>query len=160
MTKYQRYFLLREDATQSYQANGRSRKGVDPKEKIRLKYYFDLLETYTYSFKRVEFDREVRIEGMTGLADIVVFADDKKTKPFIVVECSPKGFSTTIFNNALRQAILKARFLKATYAVCLTETKKRTVMMRLGEDKDAVYVPVQDIPMAFAERSEGAITNS
>lgn len=167
INKYQRYFLLREDAAQSYQANGKnknpdsvSRKGVDPKEKIRLKYYFDLLETYKYSFKRVEFDREARVEGVPVLADIVVFADDKKTRPFIVVECSPKGSSNIIFNNALRQAILKARFLKASYAVCLTDTKKRIVMMRLGEDKDAVYVPAQDIPMASEEKSQTAVTNS
>src|SRR3989338_8450281 len=77
----------------------------DPEEKVRAEYYYDLLEKYRYPVKRIELETEMPDRTPERYADIVIYEDDGKKKPYIVVECKKDGISDAEFEQATKQAI-------------------------------------------------------
>ena len=91
--------LLNEGTTIHYTAPDKKYKFTDPEEQVRAKFYVELIELFQYSENRI--DLEVRVPRRTpsDLADIVVFSDDGKKDPFIVVECKKEGISEEVLRN-------------------------------------------------------------
>ncbi|NCO88794.1 type I restriction enzyme HsdR N-terminal domain-containing protein, partial [Candidatus Roizmanbacteria bacterium] len=73
---------------------------TDPEEKVRAEYYVDLINKYDYSKNRIELESEMPDRTPERYADIVIYEDDEKKKPYIVVECKKDGISDAEFEQA------------------------------------------------------------
>jgi type I restriction enzyme M protein len=86
-----------------------------------------LLEKYHYPAKRVELETEMPARVPRFFADIVIYEDDAKKKPYIVVECKKDGISDAEFEQATKQAIGNARVLHAPFAICVAGNTRRAM---------------------------------
>ena len=123
----------------------------DATQKARLDYYFILLEKYQYDVKRVEFD-----VGMPGhkdsiKADIVLYKDDDKEIPYLVVDCKEAGISDALFERSARQVIAKALMLKAPYALFVSGARKRIVKLEKTSGGDVKQLRISEIPVDYGK---------
>ncbi len=88
---------------------------ADPEEQVRAETYCSLVIDYGYKPERMDF--EITMPGRTPnfFADIVVYADDAHTFPFIIVECKKPEVSEAEFQQAIEQGFGNAISLRATY---------------------------------------------
>lgn len=138
------YFVL-DKGKVKYTAFGKSYNFSDPKEKTRMLLYYDLIEKYKYPMDKIEFEIGVPGGASNNFADIVVFTDDEKRVPYIVVECRGADISKTEFEQAELQAITNAKLLKARFALCVAGDK-----LKVTEIDDLNYeTKIQDIPVRY-----------
>ena len=126
----------------------------DPEEKVRAEYYFDLLEKYHYPAKRVELETEMPARVPRFFADIVIYEDDAKKKPYIVVECKKDGISDAEFEQATKQAIGNARVLHARFAVRVAGNTRRAMETAEWNDKEPEKATITDIPISYGKIEE------
>lgn len=87
-----------------YVAAGRSERWSDPEEKVRAEFYAELIYKYGYSPQRIGVEVTVPDRSPNDFADLVVFHDDERKKPYAVIECKKDGISDAEFNQAVEQA--------------------------------------------------------
>ncbi|MFH1191910.1 MAG: type I restriction enzyme HsdR N-terminal domain-containing protein [bacterium] len=130
------YFLL--DKGFIKYSSGEKHSLLNPREMIRARFYFDLIEKYQYPANRISFDVEIN-ETTERLADIIVYDDTVKGEPFLAIECAgEEGFE----QNAMERAIENAEMLKAKYAICATKEKYQIIDL----EKNLV---LKNIPIAY-----------
>jgi len=99
-----------------YLAIKKSYSITDPEEQVRVSFYYELIKKYQYPKERI--DLEVSVKGeKRPAADIVVYEDDEKKKPYIVVECKKDGISQAEIKQAVEEGIPNAHYLKSKYAI-------------------------------------------
>lgn len=126
----------------------------DPEEKVRAGYYFDLLEKYHYPADRIELETEMPDRTPERYADIVIYQDDTKKKPYIVVECKKDGISDAEFEQATKQAIANARVLHAPLAICVAGNTRRAMEVSEWSDKEPERATITDIPISYGKIEE------
>lgn len=87
-----------------YVAVNVSEKWSDPEEKVRAAYYAELIYRYGYAPECIGVEVVVPDRTPVDRADIVIFRDKERTKPFGVIECKRDGVSDTEFKQAVEQA--------------------------------------------------------
>lgn len=87
-----------------YVAVNVSEKWSDPEEKVRAAYYAELIYRYGYQPECIGVEVTVPDRTPVDRADLVVFRDKERTKPFGVIECKRDGVSDTEFKQAVEQA--------------------------------------------------------
>lgn len=87
-----------------YVAVNVSEKWSDPEEKVRAAYYAELIYRYGYAPECIGVEVTVPDRTPVDRADLVVFRDKARTKPFAVIECKRDGVSDTEFKQAVEQA--------------------------------------------------------
>lgn len=92
-----------------YVAVDRSERWSDPEEKVRAEYYAELIHRYGYAPRRIGVEIIVPDRMPHDAADLVVFRDDDRKRPFAVIECKAESYggkpiATAIFNQAVEQA--------------------------------------------------------
>jgi type I restriction enzyme M protein len=92
-----------------YVAVDRRERWSDPEEKVRAEYYAELIHRYGYSPKRIGVEVTVPDRSPNDFADLVVFHDDERKRPFAVIECKAESYggkpiAAAIFNQAVEQA--------------------------------------------------------
>ena len=137
-----------------YSASGKKYNFNDPEEKIRAEYYFDLIEKYHYPVKRIELETEMPDRTPERYADIVIYEDDDKKKPYIVVECKKDGISDAEFEQATKQAIANARVLHAPLAICVAGNTRRAMETAEWNDKEPEKATITDIPISYGKIEE------
>ena len=87
-----------------YVAVNHAEKWSDPEEKVRASLYAELI--YRYGYKPECIGVEVTVPDRTPVnrADLVLFRDKERTKPYVVIECKRDGVSDTEFKQAVEQA--------------------------------------------------------
>src|SRR3989338_2248296 len=149
------YFRVLNDGTKiEYLPSGHKENLNDPEEKVRAEYYFDLLEKYHYPAKRVELETEMPARVPRFFADIVIYEDDAKKKPYIVVECKKDGISDAEFEQATKQAIGNARVLHAPFAICVAGNTRRAMETAEWNDKEPEKATITDIPISYGKIEE------
>ena len=109
--------LLNEGTTIHYITPNKRYRFTDPEEKVRARFYVELIEHFQYSQDRIDLEVQVPRRTPSDLADIVVFQDDDKKDPFIVVECKRDETSEAEFKQAIEQAFGNCNSLGAYYTV-------------------------------------------
>ena len=127
---------------------------TDPEEKVRAEYYVDLINKYDYSKNRIELESEMPDRTPERYADIVIYEDDEKKKPYIVVECKKDGISDAEFEQATKQVIANARILHAPYAICVAGNTRRAMETVLWNDKEPEKATITDIPILYGKVEE------
>ena len=149
------YFrVLNDGAKIEYLPSGHKENLNDPEEKVRAEYYFDLLEKYHYPAKRVELETEMPARVPRFFADIVIYEDDAKKKPYIVVECKKDGISDAEFEQATKQAIGNARVLHAPFVICVAGNTRRAMETAEWNDKEPEKATITDIPISYGKIEE------
>jgi len=149
------YFRVFNDGAKiEYLPSGHKENLNDPEEKVRAEYYFDLLEKYHYPAKRVELETEMPARVPRFFADIVIYEDDAKKKPYIVVECKKDGISDAEFEQATKQAIGNARVLHAPFAICVAGNTRRAMETAEWNDKEPEKATITDIPISYGKIEE------
>ncbi len=87
-----------------YVAASRSERWSDPEEKVRAEFYAELIYRYGYSPDRIGVEITVPDRSPNDYADLVVFKDDERKRPFAVIECKKEAISDAEFAQAVEQA--------------------------------------------------------
>ncbi len=87
-----------------YVAVNRSEKWSDPEEKVRAEFYAELIYRYGYSHDRIGIEVTVPDRSPNDFADLVIFKDDERKRPFAVIECKKESISDAEFTQAVEQA--------------------------------------------------------
>lgn len=87
----------------------------DPEEEVRAETYCSLVLQYNYKPSRIDFEVLMPSAVPRFYADIVVYEDDARTFPFIVIECKKPDVSEKEFQQAIEQGFGNAVSLRATY---------------------------------------------
>lgn len=87
-----------------YTAVGRSERYVDPEEQVRAEFWAELIYRYGYPPERVGVEITVPDRTPRDAADIVIFADDRRVRPYAVIEVKREGISDSEFSQAVEQA--------------------------------------------------------
>lgn len=149
------YFrVLNDGAKIEYLPSNHKENLSDPEEKVRAEYYFNLLEKYHYPAKRIEFETEMPDRTPDRNADIVIYEDDEKKKPYIVAECKKDGISDAEFMQATKQAIANARVLHAPFAICVAGNTHRAMETTQWNDKEPEKATITDIPISYGKIEE------
>lgn len=74
--KYIKY--LRQDKRRNFQ---------NPEEKVQAETFCRLVVEYEYPVERIEMFTTVKMGVAAKEADIIVYSDDARTMPYIIVEC-------------------------------------------------------------------------
>ena len=87
-----------------YVAVNHAEKWGHPEEKVRAAHYAELI--YRYGYRPECIGVEVTVPDRTPVdrADLVVFSDTERTKPYAVIEYKRDGVSDTEFKQAVEQA--------------------------------------------------------
>ena len=87
-----------------YTAVNRSERWSDAEEKVRASFYAELVYRYGYSPDRIGVEITVPDRSPNDFADLVVFRDDERKRPFAVIECKAEAISDAEFSQAVEQA--------------------------------------------------------
>jgi type I restriction enzyme M protein len=87
-----------------YTAVNRSERWSDSKEKVRAAFYAELIYRYGYSPDRIGVEITVPDRSPNDFADLVVFRDDDRKRPFAVIQCKAEAISDAEFGQAVEQA--------------------------------------------------------
>ncbi|MFN8541992.1 MAG: type I restriction enzyme HsdR N-terminal domain-containing protein, partial [Thermomicrobiales bacterium] len=100
---------------------------ADPEEKVRAEFWAELI--YVYGYEPHKLGIEVTIPDRTPIdrADIVVFHDTARKRPFAVIECKSDGISDAEFSQAVEQACgngMQAKFRASYVGVVAGNTRR------------------------------------
>jgi type I restriction enzyme M protein len=87
-----------------YLAVNHSERYNDPEEKVRAEYWAELIYRYCYEPGRIGVEITVPDRTPKDAADLVVFRDAARTRPYAVIECKRDGISDAEFSQAVEQA--------------------------------------------------------
>jgi type I restriction enzyme M protein len=140
-----------------YIATGHREIFSDPEEQVRAAYWAELIYRYGYEPDRIGI--EVRVPDRTphDAADLVVFRDDDRRRPYAVIECKRDEISDAEFAQAIEQAAGNGTWakLRADYVGVVAGTTRRFFDFS-GEygalEREANIVA--DLPTAYGKPEE------
>jgi len=110
--------LIREqDGKYQYSGTGFADSAGDPEERVRAAFYVELVERYRYAPENIAFEVETPRREPRDYADIVIYEDSLKTKPYCAIECKPDGVSEAEIEQGVKQAGGNANNLGAKYGM-------------------------------------------
>jgi type I restriction enzyme M protein len=113
----------------SYVAVGRSAALGDPEERVRASFYAELIYTYGYDPEAIGVEVSVPDRTPFDRADLVVFTDSTRKRPFAVIECKKEGTSDAEFAQAIEQAVGNGTWskLRADYVMVVAGTTRQVM---------------------------------
>ena len=113
----------------------KSRSFTDPEEKVQAETYISLIITYNYPIQRIDLFVKVPIGSEIREADIVVYADDAKLQPYIIVECKKNEISEAEFKKAVDQCFSYAWGMAGTTKYVYVTSGLKNEFYRVNKDK-------------------------
>lgn len=135
----------------------------DPEEQVRAAFWAELIYDYDYEPRRLGVEVVVPDRLPSDRADIVIFRDDERKRPYAVVECKREEISDAEYRQAIEQAFGNGTWakLRAEY-VMVVAGRTRTVYDvsdRYGimeRDKNIIA----DLPRAYGKPVEFKFTKN
>jgi type I restriction enzyme M protein len=87
-----------------YVAVNHTERYSDPEEQVRAEFWAELIYRYGYEPARIGVEVTVPDRTPADRADLVVFRDDERKKPYAVIECKQDGVTDAAFEQAVEQA--------------------------------------------------------
>lgn len=87
-----------------YTAVNRSERWSDLEERVRAEFYAELIYRYGYSPDRIGVEITVPDRSPNDFADLLVYEDDERKRPFAVIECKKEAISDAEFAQSVEQA--------------------------------------------------------
>ena len=148
--------LLNERKTIHYIAPGKKYKFTEsnPEEQVRARYYVELIERYQYPENRIDLEVTVPRRTPSDRADIVIFQDDAKTKPYIVIECKEDEISELEFEQAIEQAFGNCNSLSGHHTGVVAGNTRRFFNVKDFGSMERVENVIADIPVGYGRVQE------
>ena len=128
-----------------YNFQQKKRNYENPEEQVQLEAYLKLILIYGYPIERVKIYVSVTMGSSTKEADIIVYDDDKYTKPLIIIECKKPEVSELEFQQAVEQGFAYAYATASTikYIWITSSIKDKYYVFNKDKDerKDAPDIP-------------------
>lgn len=134
--------------------NGHSEKWSDPEEKIRASFYAELIYRYDYPPSRIGVEMTVPRRTPSDRADLVVYNDDERKDPFIVIECKRDNVSDAEFTQAVEQACGNRASLGAKYAATVAGITRRFLDFRKAPAQERESNVISDLPIRYGKPPE------
>jgi len=134
-----------------YISIGKVYKFTDPEEIVRASYYTELIIKYRYPKKRIELEVTVPRREPKDKADIVVYEDNQKRKPYIVVECKKDGISQSEVKQAIEQAFGNANSLGAKFAILVAGNLRIAFDVAEFPSMEREENVIADIPIRYGK---------
>ncbi len=144
------YLKIKENRI-TYVASGVKRNLIAPEEKVRAEYYLELIKKYKYPDTRIQPNCKVPGRKPDVFADLVVFEDDEKKNPYIVVECKRDGISQAEIRQAIEQVFGYANSLRAKYAVVAAGTVRISFDIAGFKPSEREKNIIADIPERYGK---------
>lgn len=87
-----------------YVAVNHTEKYSDPERHVRAEYWAELIYRYGYEPDRIDIEFNVPDRQPDDRADLVIFTDNMRKKPWAVIECKKEGITDAEFAQAIEQA--------------------------------------------------------
>ena len=146
--------ILNERTTIRYIAPDKKYRFTNPEEQVRARFYVELIEHFQYSQNRIDLEVTVPRRTPSDRADIVVFQDDDKKDPFIVVECKKEETSETEFKQAIEQAFGNCNSLGAYYTVVVAGNTRISHDVKNYEPGERTENVIADPPIGYGKVQE------
>jgi type I restriction enzyme M protein len=88
----------------TYVAVNQTENYSDPEEQVRAEFWAELIYRYDYEPARISVELTVPDRTPRDAADLVVFTDIERKRPYAVIECKRDGVTDAEFNQAVEQA--------------------------------------------------------
>ncbi|MBI5573000.1 MAG: N-6 DNA methylase [Elusimicrobia bacterium] len=135
----------------TYLAINKSYRATDPEEQVRISIYQELIKKYKYPKEKIDLEVIVPRRKPEDKADIIVYEDDEKKNPYLVVECKKDGITDAEYKQAIEQVFGNANSIRAKFA-CVVAGNTRTVFdvseFKPSEREKNV---VADIPIKYGK---------
>ena len=141
--------ILNDETTVHYVVPGKRYKFTDPEERVRASYYVELIERYQYPEIRIDLEVAVPRRTPSDFADLVIFHDDAKKNPYIVVECKKDKISEAEFNQAIEQAFGNCNSLSGHYAAVIAGKTHRFFEVKSYNPLERVQNIIADPPIGY-----------
>lgn len=123
----------------------------DPEEQVRAIFYLELIKKYSYPPHRIDEEVLVPARKPEFYADLVVYEDDDKKKPYIVVECKKDGIPQAEIKQAVEQAFGNANSLRAKYAMVVAGTVTLAFDVAGFKPSEREKNVIADIPIRYGK---------
>ena len=140
-----------------YKAVDHSERYSDPEEQVRAEFWAELIYRYQYEPQKIGIEITVPDRTPSDRADIVIFKDSDRKRPYAVIECKPDGVSDAEFNQAVEQAYGNGTWVKfrADYVMVVAGATRRVLDCTdkygaLERDKNIVA----DLPTKYGKPEE------
>ncbi len=141
--------ILDDETTIHYIIPDKRYRFTDPEEQVRARYYVELIERYQYPESRIDLEVTVPRRTPSDSADIVIFRDDAKMNPYIVVECKKDGISEAEFKQAIEQAFGNCNSLRGNYAAVIAGNTQRFFEVEGYPSRERTQNVIADIPVRY-----------
>lgn len=95
-----------------YVAVNHSERFSDPEEKVRAEFWAELIYRLGYEPQRIGVEITVPDRTPKDTADLVVFHDDERKRPYSVIECKQEGITDAEFAQAVEQSFGNGNWAK------------------------------------------------
>jgi type I restriction enzyme M protein len=120
----------------TYLRQGKKRNFQNPEEKVQAETFCRLVLEYGYAASRIEMFSTVKMGVAVKEADIIVYADDEREKPYIVVECKSPEVSEMEFKQAVEQAFSYAYAIAGTTKFIWVTKGNKQEFYRFDKEKN------------------------
>jgi type I restriction enzyme M protein len=134
-----------------YLAIKKSYNITNPEEQVRVSFYYELVKKYQYPKERIDLEVVVPRREPTDKADIVVYEDDEKKKPYIVVECKKDGISQAEIKQAIEQAFGNANSLRSKYTILVAGNVRIAFDISNFPSEEREKNIIADIPVRYGK---------
>lgn len=146
--------LLNEKKRIHYVVPDKKYRFTDPEERVRARFYVELIERFQYSQTRIGLEVTVPRRTPSDSADIVVFQDDEQKNPFIVIECKKDGISDAEFKQAVEQVFGNCNSLGGHYAAVVAGNTRRSFDVKNYKPGERSQNIIADPPIGYGKVQE------
>ncbi|MEM7716443.1 MAG: N-6 DNA methylase [Cyanobacteria bacterium P01_A01_bin.68] len=137
-----------------YKAVDHSERYSDPEEQVRAEFWAELIYRYQYEPNHIGIEITIPDRTPSDRADIVIFRDSDRKRPYAVVECKRDGVTDAEFSQAVEQAYGNGTWTKfrADYVMVVAGATRRVLDCTdqygaLERDKNIVA----DLPIKYGK---------
>ena len=142
------------DGRITYLKTGKSYNFQDPEEIVRASFYVKLIDKYKYPENRIDLEVVVPRRTPSDSADIVVYEDDARKRPYIVIECKKEGIPQSAMTQAIEQAFGNANSLRAPYAMMVAGSIEVAFDVAGFDSKEREKNRIPSIPVRYGKSPE------
>ena len=138
----------------TYAAVNVSENYNDPEEQVRADFWAELIYKYDYEPRKIGVEVTIPDRVPSDRADLVIYRDDERKRPYAVVECKRDDISDAEYNQAIEQAFGNGTFAKLRLDfVMVVAGRTRTVYDatdKFGIGERSLNI-IADLPRAFGK---------
>jgi type I restriction enzyme M protein len=136
-----------------YVAVNHTERYADPEEQVRAEFWAELIYRYGYEPARIGVEITVPDRTPSDRADLVVFRDDGRKKPYAVIECKADGVTDAEFNQAVEQACGNGTWAKfrANYVGVVAGMTRRLWFLREIRRLEREANIIADLPRQYGK---------